>query len=98
MWEKILMPLAGALLFFLMSGGFMLGVNGASKRMRMILRSSVCFVAAMLFSMAWHRELARVLGWTDAWIATTIIGAIVSILLARHWFAKGNESDSDPVG
>jgi hypothetical protein len=98
MWEKILIPLAGTLLFLLMSGGFMLTVGGATSRMQIVLRSVSLFVAIMLYSMAWHRELERTFNWPETWIATTVAGGVLSVLVARYLFARRERnSDSQPI-
>jgi hypothetical protein len=88
MWEKLLMPIVGTLLFLLMSAGFMFGAGGATARMRIVLRAATIFMMVMLHSMAWHKEIGRIFRWQDAWVATTIAGAVASVLLAKRWFAK----------
>jgi hypothetical protein len=91
MWEKLLVPLAIILVFLLLSGGFMFGVGGAATRMKIILRPATVFVSVMLYSMAFHREIARLLHWSDARIGTSILGAAAGILLAKRWFSKWHD-------
>ena len=97
MWEKILVPLALVVVYVLLSGGFMFGVQGGTPRMRIVLRAAVLFVAVMVYSMAWHKELASFLGFAQAWILTTILGAGVAVIFARHQFHKseGGSSSSE---
>lgn len=87
-WEKVIIPGAGTLLFFLLSGGFALGTGGATRRIKIILRCATLFAAGMTYSMAWHKELAGIFQWESAWIATTVASALGSVWLGKVWFAK----------
>ncbi len=88
MWEKLLVPLALVLVYVILSGGFMFGVRGGTTRMRVVLRAATLFVAAMVYSMAWHAELGAWLGFSKAWILTTIMGAIGAVIFANYQFRK----------
>ena len=89
-WEKLLLPAAGTLIFFLLSGGLMLGVGSATRGMRIILRCATLFAACMAYSMFWHEELASIFDWQNAWIMVTIVAGGIAVLLGRHWFRKGD--------
>jgi hypothetical protein len=91
-WEKLLMPAGLSLLFILLSGGFMFGVGGATPRMRIVLKGAAVFVLGMLFSMAWHVELAQVFRWEDAWIGTTAGSGLAGVLLAKRLFRQQAQS------
>jgi hypothetical protein len=86
MWEKLLVPSVLVLLYVTLSGGFMLGVRGNTSRMKVVFQASTIFVAAMAYSMAWHAELSSVLGFSQAWILTTILGAGGAVIFAIRRF------------
>jgi hypothetical protein len=94
--EKLVIPAAGVILFFLMSTGVMLGTGGGTNRMKIVLCCATTFAAGMVYSMFWHDELAWIFGFEDAWIVVTVASGIGSVLLGRWWFAKrSNSSDSN---
>jgi hypothetical protein len=98
MLEKLLIPLALVLLYVILSGGFMFGVRGNTSRMRVIFQAATVFVAAMVYSMAWHVELSSILGFSQAWILTTILGAGGAVIFAIHRFRETDKrSNSDQV-
>ena len=68
----------------------MLTVGGATRGMRIILRCATLFAACMAYSMFWHKELASIFDWQNAWIATTIGSAFLTIFLGRYWFGKAD--------
>ena len=76
----------------LLPGERMFGVGGATQRPKIVLHCALPFVAGALYSRAWHDVLARIFGWDDAWIATTIGVGIGSVLVGRRWFAKRSDS------
>lgn len=98
MWEKLIVPLVLVILYVVLSGGFMFGVRGNSSRMKVIFQAATIFVAAMVYSMAWHVELSSILGFSQAWILTTVLGAGGAVLFATHRFREAERrSNSDQV-
>jgi hypothetical protein len=85
-WEKLLVPLVLVILYMILSGGFMFGVRGNTSRMKVVFQAATIFVAAMVYSMAWHLELSSILGFSEAWILTTVLGAGVAVIFAIHRF------------
>jgi hypothetical protein len=47
----------------------MVGVGGASRRMKIILLGATLFVGGIGYSMSWHDKLAGLFDWDNAWIA-----------------------------
>jgi hypothetical protein len=83
------MPALLTLIFAVLSGGFMVGVGGDTRRMRIILSCAIFFIAGIGYSMAWSDKLAVLFfGWQGAWIVVSFLFAIGSIFLGRRWFAK----------
>ena len=96
MLEKLLVPLVLVLLYVILSGGVIFGVRGNTSRMKVVFQSATIFVAAMVYSMAWHVELTSILGFAQAWILTTVLGAAGAVILAIHRFRESNKrSNSD---
>ncbi len=93
--ERLIGPALLTILFALMSGGFMVGVGGATQRMKIVLRCAIFFVAGTVYSIAWQDKLANIFGWDNAWILAIILSGLGSIWLARMWFKKrSNGSES----
>ena len=86
--ERLIIPAALAALFALMSLGFMVGVGGATQRMKIVFRCALVFTTGMLYSIAWHDVLAQIFHWDETWIAFTVAFAIGSVLLGRWSFAR----------
>jgi hypothetical protein len=98
MWEKLLVPLALVLLYVILSGAVMVGVRGNTSRMNVIFQAATVFVAAMVYSMAWHLELSSILGFSQAWILTTLLGAVGAVGFAIRRFREADRrSDSSQV-
>jgi hypothetical protein len=98
MWEKLIVPLVLVILYVILSGGFMFGVRGNTSRMKVIFQAATIFVAAMVYSMAWHVELSSILGFSQAWILTTVLGAGGAVMFAIHRFREADRrSNSDQV-
>ena len=68
----------------------MLGVGSATRGMRIILRCATLFAACMAYSMFWHKELASIFGWQNAWIVTTISAGFLAIFLGKYWFGRAD--------
>jgi hypothetical protein len=89
--ERVIVPAALTSLFALLSGGFMVGVGGATSRMTIVFRCAVLFMGGLTYSMAWQDKLAETLGWDDAWIAVAVAFAVGCVLLCRRLLAAREE-------
>jgi hypothetical protein len=91
--DLFIMPLFFALLFAALSGGFMMFVRGNTPRTKRIWFCAFLFELGLFYCMAWHVQLADVLGWKEAWIGFAVLIAIASIALCRR-LLKGLSDDS----
>jgi hypothetical protein len=82
--ERLIIPAALTILFALMSGGVMVGVGGATHRMKIVWSCAIVFVGGMTYSMFWHDKLASLFGWEDVWMATTAAIGVGSVWLGRR--------------
>jgi hypothetical protein len=98
MWEKLLVPLVLVILYIALSGGFMFGVRGNTSRMKVIFQAATIFVAAMVYSMAWHQELSSIFGFSQAWILTTILGVGGAVMFAIYRFREADKRSNSEQG
>ena len=97
--ERLIIPAILAVLFSLMSRGFMGAVGGSTRRMRTVWLCSVVFITGTLYCIAWQDKLASVCGSKDAWVFVAVLLAIFAILVCRKLLQRqvaiDNEQDSD---
>jgi Na+/melibiose symporter-like transporter len=75
------MPLFFGALFAVLSGGFMLFVQGNTPRTTRIWLCALLLEVGLFYCMAWHTRLASALGWKYAWIIVAVLIAISSVAL-----------------
>ena len=98
MWEKLLVPLVLVIVYVMLSGGLMFAVRGNTSRMKIVFQAATIFVAAMVYSMAWHGELSSILGFSQAWILATVLGAGGAVIFAVRRFREADRrSNSDQI-
>lgn len=93
--ERLFVPLLIAGIFALLSFGFMFGVRGASRRMKIVGLCSILFIVGTIYCMFWHEQLTAMTGWENAWIGASVLVAIGSVYLCKTLLARQSRT-SDP--
>lgn len=89
--ERIVTPAILSAIFWLLSAGTLVGLGGATARMKVFSRCVFVFVTGTVYSLAWHDVLAHLLGWDRAWLLGLALSGFAAVLLGRRWFAKLSE-------
>jgi hypothetical protein len=77
--DSLLMPLLFTGMFAFLSGGWTFAVGGGTRRIRRVWFSSVIFMFLSCEAMAWHKEIAQVTGFENAWKFLIVIFFVASV-------------------
>ncbi len=96
--ERLFIPILIAGIFTLLSFGFMFGVKGASRRMKIVGLCSILSIVGTIYCMFWHEQLTAMTGWGNTWIGASVLVAIGSVYLCKTLLkrqSKVRDSDID---
>ncbi len=77
--DGLLMPLLFTGMFAFLSGGWTFVVGGGTPKIRRVWFSSVIFIFLSCEAMAWHKAIAQVTGFENAWKFLIVIFFVASI-------------------